>query len=64
MEVSEPLRPWNAKSSKVAGMGVAKPPIPPSSSAARRRPTASISSMKTMHCPPHFLASLFAFHAR
>ncbi len=27
-------------------------------------PTASISSMKTMHWPPHLEASFFAFHAR
>ena len=31
---------------------------------ARRMPTASISSMKTMHWPPHFAASRFAFRAR
>src|SRR5436190_790180 len=33
-------------------------------SAARRVPTASISSMKTMHWPPHLRASFFALRAR
>ncbi len=33
-------------------------------SAWRRMPTASISSMKTMHWPPHFRASFFARRAR
>ena len=31
---------------------------------ARRMPTASISSMKTMHWPPHLAASFFALRAR
>ncbi len=39
----------------------AKPPVP---SEARRMPTASISSMKTMHWPPHLRAMRFAFQAR
>ena len=30
----------------------------------RRMPTASISSMKTMHWPPHLAASFFALRAR
>ena len=34
---------------------------PPPPSAWRRMPTASISSMKTMHWPPHLRASCFAF---
>ena len=33
-------------------------------SAWRRMPTASISSMKTMHWPPHLRASFFALRAR
>ena len=36
-------------------------PVP---SDARRMPTASISSMKTMHWPPHLAASFFALRAR
>ena len=43
----------------------AKPPAgAPPPSACRRIPTASISSMKTMHWPPHLRASRFAFQAR
>ena len=43
----------------------AKPPTgAPPPSACLRIPTASISSMKTMHWPPHLRASRFAFQAR
>ena len=40
-------------------------PVPPPGwpSDCLRMPTASISSMKTMHCPPHLRASRFAFAA-
>ena len=38
--------------------------MPPLPSAWRRRPTASISSMKIMHVPPHLRASLRALRMR
>ena len=44
--------------------GVKPPTGLPPPSAWRRMPTASISSMKTMHWPPHLRASRFAFQAR
>ncbi len=37
---------------------------PPPTSELRRMPTASISSMKTMHWPPHLRASFLAFQPR
>ena len=56
-EVSAPKSPWNPRSAD--GGAVAMLP-----SAWRRIPTASISSMKTMHWPPHLRASLRALRAR
>ena len=44
---------------RLEAAGASAPP-----SAARRRPTASISSMKMMHCPPHLRASLRALRIR
>ncbi len=47
----------------VSGGAVELPPKPVPSEA-RRMPTASISSMKTMQVPPHLRAARFAFQAR
>ena len=44
--------------------GGANEPAGAPPSVCRRIPTASISSMKTMHWPPHLRASRFAFQAR
>jgi hypothetical protein len=52
-----PFGPKKRKSSSDGGAADALTP-------ARRRPTASISSMNTMHCPPHFAASFLALRAR
>src|SRR5215211_7122595 len=60
--VSEPNGPWKSMSWMLAG--TVKPGPAPPWSAWRRVPTASISSMKTMHWPPHLRASFFAFRAR
>ena len=60
--LSAPCGPKKRWSLMSAG---AKPPAgAPPPSACRRIPTASISSMKTMHWPPHLRASRFAFQAR
>ena len=62
LPVSAPCGPKKRWSEMSVGV---KPPIgAPPPSAWRRMPTASISSMKTMHWPPHLRASRFAFHAR
>ena len=47
----------------VSGGTLIAPPKPVPS-AWRRMPTASISSMNTMHVPPHLRAARFAFQAR
>ena len=44
----------------MVGIAFGEKPVP---SDWRRRPTASISSMNTMHCPPHLAASRFALNA-
>ena len=62
MGVSEPLGPKKHSSSIVTGWApVMNPPAPRLD---RRWPTASISSMKTMHWPPHLAASFLARRAR
>ena len=59
MGVSEPFGPKKQWSWIVPGTAVAVPEWP-APSACRRIPTASISSMNTMHWPPHFAASFLA----
>ena len=60
---SRQARVSSTRSPESSNVGSANSLWPPAS-ALRRIPTASISSMNTMHCPPHLRASRFAFRAR